>query len=197
MKHLLPATLLFLLVPVLAFAQAEPPPDVPKRAELKARVEAARAKLLREFVGLEEERAVQVEEAMRRFDPKRKELKQALREHKKAVRQLLKQDSNDEQAFEEALAGVRAAHKAVHELREAEYDEMARLLSAKERAKLFGGMNRMRRHLHSAFRKHRRGKRGGGMGRGPGPHGGLGGGPGGDCPGGDCPFGDGPPDMDL
>jgi len=200
--------MVLLLVPALAFAQAQPPPegaDRPRRGELKKRMEAARAKLLREVVGLEEARAVEVEEVLRRFHPERKKLKTELRKHKKAVRALLKADSDDEQAYEDALAGVDAAHKALEQLREAENDEVKRLLSAKERAKLYGGMNRMRRHLHRAFKRHRRGGKGGGMGRGHGPRGGPPGGgpgfgpgfgPGPDCPAGDCPFGDEPPDME-
>ena len=193
--------LVLFLVPGLAFAQAKPPPagsDRPGRGELKARMEAARAKLLREFVGLDEARATEVEQAMGRFDPERKKIKRELRKQKKAVRKLLKEDSNDEQAYEEALAGVRAAHQALHQLREAELDEVKRLLSAKERAKLLGGMHRMRRDLNRAFRRHRRGGKGGGMGRGPGRRGGPpGDGPGPGCMGGDCPFDDEPPDMDL
>ncbi|MBM4370305.1 MAG: periplasmic heavy metal sensor [Deltaproteobacteria bacterium] len=158
----------FLLLTTAAAAQPGPRgPGDPDRFE---RFREKRGALLRRKVGLTEPEAAAIEAIMDRGHEARMDLMDTLHEARGRVRQLLKEDSGDEEAFRGAMDEVLALRDAMHDLHTAEIAEIRAALSPKKAAKLLATMERVHRKMR-------------GMRHGPG-------GPGG---GGECPWRSGEP----
>lgn len=154
------------------------PPTEQERERFHGKMKQRMAKVLRERVGLDEARAKQVEAIFERRRQQGRALHEQLRTHREALRKLLEADSSDQAAYQRALDGLQAAHKALRAHREQGIAEARRVLTPKEQAKLLRAMHRMGKHR---FGPHGRG----------GPHGRSG--PQGDDDGPDGP----PPGADL
>jgi Spy/CpxP family protein refolding chaperone len=138
------AAVSLLLAPTPAFAQPKEGGD--KKAKIEERRAKVRARVLRE-VGIDEAKGKQVEKVLLKYEPERQKQLKAQREYRKTLRDLLSQDSNDDAAYKKALEGLRSAQKKVFTAREKELDELAKLLTAKQQAKLFATLQRMRRQF--------------------------------------------------
>ncbi len=132
-----------------------------KRAKVEARLKQIRGEILRKRVGLDEKHAKQVESILDRYRPQRQALRQKLKAHRQAISKLLKADSNDQNAYRREIAGLRSTQKQLDALRDREINEVSRLLTPKQQAKLAVALRRMQRRLRQAMQQYR-GQRGGG-----------------------------------
>lgn len=150
---------LFLLLAVLLVssgALAQPKGKGPKgeerRAKMEERLNQIRSRVLREKVGLDEAKAKQVEQILNKYEPERVKQRQAVRESAKALSELIDKDSNDQKAYERALLGMRTADKKLAELRDKELQELAKVLTPKQQAKLVISIRQMRRAVGRRMR---------------------------------------------
>lgn len=144
-------TLGVLLAMLVAFVLASAPGTASaekkdQRAKVEARRAEVRARILRE-VGIDEALGKRVEAVLRKYEPERKKLLGEQRGHKQAIKKLLRDDSSDEQAFKKAIEGLRSTQRKLHATREKELDELAKLLTPKQQAKLAAALLRLRRHM--------------------------------------------------
>lgn len=133
-----------------------------KRARIEARLKQIRGAILRKRVGLDEKRAKQVENILDRYKPQRQALQKKLRTHRQAIGRLLKADSNDQNAYRREIAGWRSARRQLDALRVREINDVSRLLTPKQQAKLAVALRRMQRRLRQAMQRYRRQHGGGG-----------------------------------
>lgn len=115
----------------------------PPSPELMEKMQAMRGKMLREKLGLGEEKAAGVEAVLDRNREQHFALHQRLRENAEALERLLKEDSNDQAAYQKALTALRETGAALHKLRESEIEAAAKLLTPKEQAMLLMAIKRM------------------------------------------------------
>lgn len=131
--------------------------DGKKRAEVEARMKALRADLLRKRVGLDPQKAAEVERILERNGPERLKLQAKLRASRRTLQRLIAEDSNDQQAFTQALQSLRQAQGELQKLRQREMEELAKHLTPKEQAKLTVALRelqgRLRRHLRAYEKK--------------------------------------------
>lgn len=149
---LLPLTLA-LLATVPAFAQ-EDPPDDDKQEVVESRMKLIRARVLRQEVGLSEEKAKKVEAILDKYQPQRRALRQKLKGHRTTLAGLLQQDSNDDAAYAREIKGLRDTHRKLQELRDQEIDELMKVMTPKEQAKFAAAMERMRNRVQQSVRQH-------------------------------------------
>lgn len=109
----------------------------------------ARARILREQVGLDDARARKVEKIM---DDGAAERRVAQAERQKArheVQNLLDADSKDDAAYAQALAAARAAEERLRRAREHDFTEISKVITPREQAKLLRALARVaRRQRH-------------------------------------------------
>jgi len=132
----------------VAFAQPRPRSGRPNefdREESSRQFKKIRAKVLREKVGLSEEKAALVEAVLDAHDADRHELREKMRENSEGLRTLLKEDSNDQDAYTALLDEVLTTRQALQDLRGQELDEIREILTPKEQAKLVLALRKMHR----------------------------------------------------
>jgi Spy/CpxP family protein refolding chaperone len=179
MKTMLQSTFLMtvLLISGMAFAQpmfgGPGPGGHGKGMRNPEKMKMMRAKVLREVVGLDETRAAEVEAAMDGFFEQSRSLHESMRENMERLAELVKNDSNDDGAYQDTLEALRLTHEAMNDLRKEQMSSMKTLLGPKEQAKLLLAHSKMRHKARKFMRGKDGGKRGKGMGRN-----------GRDCPGG-------------
>jgi Spy/CpxP family protein refolding chaperone len=127
-------------------AIAEPKGRVDKKSKLEARRAQVRARILRE-VGIDQKKGDAVEKVLRKYEPERQKLMREQRAEKLALRDLLRSNSDDDKAYKKALDGLRSARRKLHTVQEKELDELAKLLTPKQQAKLYAALQRLRRKL--------------------------------------------------
>ena len=155
MKRMLCGLLTLLLgVLVAATAVAQPPPGQapPAKAkltpqEIKQRIRRMRAKVLRVQVGLDDAKADQAEQILDSFEQAHRDKQRAVRQARRRLRHLFVTDSEDEQAYQRALAELRLAHKELQQLREKQLAALAQVLTYKQQAKLLRSLAKLRRKL--------------------------------------------------
>jgi Spy/CpxP family protein refolding chaperone len=145
-----------LALPGLAHARG-PDHDPQKRAVIEQRLKQLRHDMLRKEVGLDEKKATVVERVLDKYMAEKRKLREQAVTHRRALRQLLESDSNDQQAYTTAIRGLRDAEKQKQSLKERELDELGKLLTAKQQAKLMRATHRLKRQLALKLREHRRG----------------------------------------
>ena len=94
-----------------------------------------------------------VEAILRDHVTKQRAAKQRMRAAERTVRQLLRQDSDDQQAYREALAELTAAQTELEKLRVTHLAELDGVLTPKQQAQLIQSLHQIRRHLARAKRK--------------------------------------------
>lgn len=130
----------------------------------RQRLAELRRRLLRERVGLTDEQIGRVETITREHGAERRRIRGQMREARRDLRRLFREDSDDQEAWREALDAMENARRAQQELREAQYEELGSFLSPKQQATLLRTLHEVKREIGK-----RRGKgRGRGRGRGPG-----------------------------
>jgi Spy/CpxP family protein refolding chaperone len=140
-----------LAVPALA---QDAPPDA-KRAQVEAKMKEIRNRMLREQVGLSDATARRVEAILEKHQKQRRALRQKVQGHRQAIRELLRNDSNDQPAYAREIKGMRDTQRQLQALRDQEIDELQQVLTPKEQAKLGVAMQQMKRRVNQAVRRHR------------------------------------------
>lgn len=128
-------------------ARAEGKPADDKRAKVEQRQRQVVAKVLRQEVGLEEKKADAVMKILAKHQPERSKLQAQHRQHRRDLRDLLQSDSADEAQYKKGIDGFRSTQKKLNALRDQEMDEIAKLISPKQQAKLFAALERLRKKL--------------------------------------------------
>ena len=150
------AVVLGVSLPGLALARG-PDHDPQKRAVIEQRLKQLRHDMLRKEVGLDENKAIVVERTLDKYMAEKRKLREQAVTRRRALRKLLESDSNDQQAYTNAIRGLREAEKQKQSLREREMDELGKLLTPKQQAKLMRATHRLKRQLAHRVREHRRG----------------------------------------
>jgi Spy/CpxP family protein refolding chaperone len=107
---------------------------------------------------LEPAKAAEIERVLDRHAPERQKLHEKLRDHRRELNRLLEGDSNDQQAYERAIRGLREAQEQLFVHRRKELDELGRALTPKQQAKLVRALRQMQRKLNKHLRDHNRQK---------------------------------------
>jgi vacuolar-type H+-ATPase subunit I/STV1 len=118
-----------------------------KHAQVADRVKQLRAELLRKRLGLDAGKAAEVERVLDRNAPRRAELQRELRLHRKALRELLDKNSDDQAQYSRELQALRKAQNELHTLRQREFDELAKILTPKQQAKLVAALRQFHRQM--------------------------------------------------
>ena len=135
-----------------AFAQ-------PNRAKVEARIKELRTDVLKKHVGLDDAKAKQVEKVLDKYEPQRQAAQKDMREKQRTLKALLAADSNDQNAYKNAIKGYRDADKKLRSVRDKEFDEIAKLITPKQQAKLVVALRKMQAKIRSAMRKRAQGGR--------------------------------------
>ena len=105
---------------------------------------------MRKRLGLDEKKAGEVEKVLDKYAPERKKLRQAMRDQQKALRELLKNKSEDQPAYKRALDSLTDNLTRLNTLRQQEQAELSRLMTPKQQAQLLEVMGRARRAMRGA-----------------------------------------------
>ena len=133
-------------------AFADPGGAQPGKAEPQERFKQKRAEILRKRLGLDEKRASEVEKVLNKYAPERKKLRQSIGEQQKALRELLKKNSDDQASYKRGLDALTDSTSKLNTLRQQEQVELSRLLTPKQQAQLLEVMGKARKGMHD--RKH-------------------------------------------
>jgi len=154
MKHVLTIAVIFFgfLISVPSSGLARGPADEgqgpsPERME---RHREMRGRLLREKVGLSDEKVVQVQAILDDFRSKQRALKGEMRVQKESIRALLEADSEDQAAYRDALDSIQSIGKQMSALKEGRFEGLGEVLTPKEQAQVMGAIHRARRHMRRA-----------------------------------------------
>lgn len=133
-------------------AFAEPAKTQDKQAKIEERMRSVVARVLRQECGLDDTRAKTVEQSFDQFAPERRRVRQELARFRKMLSELLEKDSNDQNAYKQALEGFRAAQKKLQQVRERELEALGKQLTPKEQAKFTDAMRKLNKKLKAALR---------------------------------------------
>jgi hypothetical protein len=135
--------------PAPAGAKPTGAPAAPKSTPAELHAKAIRAKILRQRVGLSEERAVKVEAVLERYAPDRRRVQADIRDATKILRDLMRANSEDQQAYGRALDRLRAGQKALQTLRDREEEGVRQLLKPREQALLLRSLENWRKRARA------------------------------------------------
>lgn len=138
--------LLLALFAVASPARAEGKAE-DKRAKVEQRLKQLRTRILRQEVGLDEKKADEVQKVLLKYEPERRKIQKQHREHRKELRDLLQSDSSDDAAYKKSIEGFRSTQKKLAALRDKEMDEVQKLITPKQQAKLYAALERLRKKL--------------------------------------------------
>lgn len=142
------------------FSNELPPPPPPLREpgiDQLEKMREMRGRLLREGVKLDEAGAKAVEKVLESFDLEQRAARKEVHQARTRLHQLLGQDVDDSGAYQHAIERLRAAHEAMHRIKERRFDALLGVLSPKKTARLLVMLGK----LHHERRRHprRRGPR--------------------------------------
>jgi len=152
----LAAVLALSVLPATAAAQpsyAGPPAKtttVATKKPFKKKFAERRRKLLKNKVGLSDDKVQKVEAISKRYRLLRKKNGEQIREGRAALKKLFAADSNDQPAYARALKKIRDAHRGMMQLRDKQFDEMQKVLTPKEQAKLLRAIVKAPRKANEA-----------------------------------------------
>ena len=179
---LLTCLVLLISAPTASAKRGGEGPEMGKR--MKQRMLQLRKEVLRYEVGLEEAKTEQVLTVLRKFDPAREAIHKKARGAKRAVRRLLKSDSNDQAAYSRVIKDVQAVAAGKLDLEKNQLAALKGHLTPKQKVLFRMAMKRIMKQIGPGGKRghrsprHRRGGGGGGFG----PPGVPGGGGQGDMP---------------
>jgi hypothetical protein len=135
--------------PASPAAKGAATPASPKSIAAELHAKAIRAKILRQRVGLSEERAVKVEAVLERYAPERRRIEADIRDATKILRELMRANSEDQQAYGRALDRLRAGQKALQSVRDREQEGVRQLLKPREQALLLRSLENWRKRARA------------------------------------------------
>ena len=120
----------------------------PERLE---RMREMRGRLLRDGVKLDEASARAVEKVLEAYDVEQRTARAEVHEARRSLHQRLEQDVDDEAGYQDAIERLRAAHEAMHRIKERRFDALLGVLSPKKTARLLVMLGK----IHHERRRHR------------------------------------------
>lgn len=166
-RHLLlVGAMLFACAPALAAPPPAPPPGTPPPAAapppppgpMQQKLMRVRSKVLREKVGLTDEKATKVEAILDRYAPERRRIGLKIRDGRQKLKALLVLNSEDQAAYKGALEEVRTNRQAMQGLMERAFNDIAAQLTPKEQARLFLALQDLNKANAAARRRFREGQ---------------------------------------
>ncbi|MBI5609613.1 MAG: hypothetical protein HY902_12140 [Deltaproteobacteria bacterium] len=127
-----------------------------RRAQMQQRMKEMRAQLLRREAGLDEASAQKAEKVLDGFDADRQKGHRDVGEARRGLADLAQSDSKDEGAYKKALDALIAANRAQQDLRSRELDELRKVLSQRETAKVLLSLERMQQMMRQEMKKARK-----------------------------------------
>lgn len=157
-------TLVLFAVAAPAWGQPTPPPEANRggpqaaaaRDQMGARMKALREDLLRREAGLDAAAAARAGKVHDQFAEDRKKLHRELREEMTAMRKLDTDGVADDAAYKKALDRTVAGHRALHELRAKEVDELRKVLSQRDAARVVLALERIQHAMRKEARQSRK-----------------------------------------
>ena len=131
----------------------------------RKRFKKKRGKLLRKRLGFDDEKSKKVEAILENHAKEHQRFGQKIRAARRDLRKLLREDSNDQKAYQKALDEMQSAAANLQRLRREQFEKLKKILSPKEQAKLLRILNRVHRKLRERRRGRAGRRRGQGMGR--------------------------------
>ena len=113
-------------------------PNDPKRK--------VRETLIKE-VGLSEKKANDAAAVLSKFAPERNKQVKEMVEQRRALRELLQKKSDDDAAYGKAIKALREALHKLRVAKDQQFDELSKILSHKEQAKVLKAMPELQRRL--------------------------------------------------
>jgi Spy/CpxP family protein refolding chaperone len=92
--------------------------------------------MLREEVGLDDKTAQAVEGILAKYRPERKAANEAIDKERRKLDAMLELDSNDQAAYARSIRALLDARQKLHDLQRKQADELAKVLTPKQQAKL-------------------------------------------------------------
>jgi hypothetical protein len=123
---------------------------------MQQKMKEMRGQLLRHEAGLDETSAVKAEKVLDGFDTERQKGHRELGEAKRGLGDLAASDSKDEAAYKKALDALLAANRAQQDLRGRELDELRKVLSQRDTAKVILSLERMQQVMRQEMKKVRK-----------------------------------------
>ncbi len=145
------AATLFACAPAIGAPAAPPPPNTappavaPAGGPMGPRMQRVRSRVLREKVGLSDDKASKVEAILDRYAPERRKISLKIREGRQKLKALMVLNSEDQAAYKGALDEVRTNRRALQGLMERAFDEIAAQLTPKEQGRLFLALEDLRK----------------------------------------------------
>jgi Spy/CpxP family protein refolding chaperone len=190
---LMTCLMLAVSVPTASAKPSGEGPEMGKR--MKQRMLQLRKEVLKYEVGLEEAKTEQVLTVLRKFDPAREAIHKKARGAKRAVRRLLKSDSNDQAAYSRVIKDVQAVAAGKLDLEKKQLAALKGHLTPKQQVLFRMAMKRIMKRMKRKMREFKNIGPGGKRGHRPPRHRRGGGGEGFDPPG--APGGGGQGDMAI
>jgi Spy/CpxP family protein refolding chaperone len=116
---------------------APPPAAAPPPGPMEQKLMRVRSRVLREKVGLTDDKASKVEAILDRYAPERRRIALKIRDGRQKLKALLVLNSEDQAAYKGALEEVRTNRTALQALMERAFNDIATQLTPKEQARLF------------------------------------------------------------
>lgn len=163
--------LMVVVVLVAAPALAAPPPPPPRppqsgppglpeggpqHAGMGKRMKEIRADLLRKEAGLSEDAIAKGEKVLDAFDVERQKAHKDVGDAHRGLAELNASDSKDEAAYKKGLDALVAANRALQDLRGRELEELRKVLSQRDTAKVVLSLERIQREMHKEMRQSRK-----------------------------------------
>lgn len=156
---------IILLFGLAANSMAEPsedfdrPPSKEQMEKIRKRMETLRMWRLTEALNLDEKGSAQIFPILNRFDKKRYELEDSLREGMRDMRESLK--DKKEERLKKTLNKLEENHKALQNLKQEEWEEMKKMLTVEQQARFIIFLTEFEREVRKliAEAKERRGER--------------------------------------
>ncbi len=156
---------IILLLGLAATSMAEPaedfdrPPSKEQMEKIRKRVETLRMWRLTEALNLDEKASAQLFPILNRFDKKRYELEEYLREGMRDLRELLK--DKKEERLKKILNKLEENHKALQNLKQEEWADLKKMLTVEQQARFIIFLTEFEREVRKliAEARERRGER--------------------------------------
>ena len=121
---------------LLAKSRGDDPKDPAKFAEKREKMKKKIGEALRNEVGLDEETAVKVESIMEAHHAQRKELRKVMHEIGQEIKDLLDQDSNDQEAYKKLLDEMLEVKAGMKDIMDSHMTSLREVLTPKQQAKV-------------------------------------------------------------
>lgn len=129
------------------------------RERFKERLRLMRMVALTEALELDEATAAKLFPYMREGDAAQGEVHDAIRQHRKALKQMAEDENFDDKAIDEHIAAIGKLEEKMAGLRAEQVAGLKRILTAEQRLKFLLTRAHLERELRQALREHRRGER--------------------------------------